>query len=261
VSRKFQVWHSTRIEKNKANSRSTADTTNPRKLKRNKGDWKPELPPWHNTTLLPLPVTRVDIHSNNAVSSEAFTAYINSVHIVPTIANAALSDAQLWGKMMLNARLVDQPYIKHKVGWKDGHRDRDMEDESREEEMEDEDSEEQISDEDGGVEIRDGNDEEGIKDEHSEEDISDEDGGVKIEDANDEADIKNKIPEAEEMNEACEVEVSDVERSRDKAKRGKAMAQRQQTKAKRRREQAKRIRQRSLRWLSSARLSKGFGPV
>jgi len=252
VSRESKVWHSSRIEKNKSKSRSTADTASSGLSKRNRGDWKPELPPWQNTTLLPLPATRVIIDSKNAISSEAFMANISSVHILPTIANAALSDAQLWGKMMLNARLVDQPYIKHKVGWKDGHRDRDMEDE---------DSEEQISDEDGGVEIRDGNDEEGIKDEHSEEDISDEDGGVKIEDANDEADIKNKIPEAEEMNEASEVEVSDVERSRDKAKREEAMAQRQQTKAKRRREQAKRIRQRSLRWLSSARLSKGFGPV
>jgi hypothetical protein len=227
--------------------------------KRNRGDWKPELPPWHNTTLLPLPATRVIIDSNNAISSEAFMANISSVHILPTIVNAALSDAQLWGKMMLNARLVDQPYIKHKVGWKDGHRDRDMEDESREEEMEDEDSEEQISDEDGGVEIRHRDGEEDIKDENSEEEISDEDGGVKIEEEDDEAEIKNKHPEAEKKDKDRQVDVTDVEQSRDKAEREEAKVKRQQAKAKRRREQAKRIQQRSLRWLSSAQLSKAFG--
>lgn len=218
--------------------------------KRNRGDWKPELPPWHNTTLLPLPATRVIIDSNNAISSEAFMANISSVHILPTIANAALSDAQLWGKMMLNARLVGQPYIKHKVGWKDGHRDRDMEDE---------DSEEQISDEDGGVEIRNGNVEEDIKDEHSEEEIGDEDGGVKIEDEDDEAEIKNKHPEAEKKDEAREVEVTDVERAVDMAFRQEAKVKRQEAKKKRRGGQAKRLRQRSLRWLSSAQLSKAFG--
>lgn len=234
MSRESEVWYSTRIQKTKSKSRSTADTASLRKLKRTKGDWKPELPPWHNTALLPLPITCVDIHSNNAVSSETFIANISSVHIVPTATNAALSDAQLWGKLMLNARLVNQPYLKHEVGWKDGPRDVEMEDEDGEEEVNDENSEQNINDE------------------NSDEEVKDEKRIVKIEDETYKADLKNKNSEPQIKVEDPKVEATDMERSLDTAKR-------QEAKKKLRADQAKRVRQRSLRWLSSAQLSKMSG--
>ena len=219
--------------------------------KRINGDWKPKLPSWHNITLLPFPATRVDINSNNVVSSGAFIANISSVHIVPTVANAAMSDAQLWGKMMLNARLADQPYIKHRLGWMDGHRDVEMDDAHGEEENKDKNSDEDFSDEDGGVGITAGIAEEEINNENSENDLSDEEGGVKIRTEIDEADIQNQFPEPEEMDRDREMEVTDVAQSKDEAKGLEA-------KKKHRREQAKRIRQRSLRWLSSAQLTQAF---
>lgn len=252
-----------------------------RKLKRSKGDWKPELPPWHNITLLPPPATRVLINSGNAVSSEGFVTKISSVHVVPTVANAALSDAQLWGKMMLNGRRVDQPYIKHSLGWNDGHQDVEMEAEHGKEDIKDESCEEQISDEDGGMNIVSEYDADNIKDEDSEnqnndedseelisdedggvkirdeiddEQTEDEDGGVKITDTNNKSDIPNQLPKPETKTDACKVDVTDIELSENKAKR-------QEAQKKRRREQAQRIRQRSLRWLSSAQLSKAFGGV
>lgn len=126
---------------------------------------------------------------------------------------------------MLNARLVNQPYLKHEVGWKDGPRDVEMEDEDGEEE---------------------------VNDENSDEDVKDEKRIVKIEDETYKADIKNKNSEPQIKVEDPKVEATDMERSLDTAKR-------QEAKKKLRADQAKRVRQRSLRWLSSAQLSKMSG--